>query len=165
MGDLGGERAAGCGAGPAGSCGPCSDETLVELAKGARELAYAPYSGFAVGAALLTRSGDVFTGCNVENASYGLTVCAERVAIFKAVSQGHREFVALAVVADTEGVCLPCGACRQVMREFGDLRVIMANLRGERAVSSVGELLPWGFSLPRGGRDAGNPAPNTGGAR
>lgn len=133
------------------------DAELVARAMQAREHAYVPYSGFAVGAALLTRSGEVFTGCNVENASYGLTVCAERVAIFNAVAGGHRDFAALAVVADTEGVCPPCGACRQVMAEFGDFRVIMANLRGDRRSTSVAELLPVAFHFPpaRGGtRDA-----------
>ena len=130
-----------------------SDGELVARATQARGHAYVPYSGFAVGAALLTRSGEVFTGCNVENASYGLTVCAERVAIFNAVARGHREFRALAVVADTEEVCSPCGACRQVMAEFGDFRVIMANLRGDRRSASVAELLPAAFQFPpaRGG--------------
>lgn len=132
------------------------DDALVKMALRARERAYAPYSGFAVGAALLTRSGKVFLGCNVENASYGLSLCAERVAIFKAVSEGHREFVALAVVADTEGPDTPCGACRQVMAEFGDVRVIMANLRGQQTVRTSSQLLPDAFSLPaRGEPDGG----------
>lgn len=147
MSDKAGAPAPG-GAVEGGSAGTISDGELVARATEAREWAYVPYSGFAVGAALLTRSGEVFTGCNVENASHGLTVCAERVAIFNAVSRGQRNFAALAVVADTEGVCSPCGACRQVMAEFGDFRVIMANVRGDRRSSSVAELLPAAFDFP-----------------
>ena len=108
--------------------------------------AYAPYSGFHVGAALLTENGSVFTGCNVENASYGLTNCAERTAVFKAVSAGDREIAALALIADTADYCAPCGAYRQVMAEFGDFPVIQANRDGEYKVSKVSELLPGAFS-------------------
>jgi len=119
---------------------------LIELAKQAREHAYAPYSHFKVGAALLTRSGKVYTACNIENASYGLTICAERVALFKAISEGEREFTKIAVVADVDGYCAPCGACRQVMREFGkQIEVIMANLAGMYTVQTIDELLPGAF--------------------
>ena len=118
-----------------------TDEELIALAAQARERAYAPYSQFAVGAALLAKSGRVYTACNVENVSYGLSVCAERAAVFKAVSEGEREFEAIAVVTET-GVT-PCGACRQVLREFGeDLRVIVADASGRYRVFSLRELLP-----------------------
>lgn len=123
-------------------------EELVVKALEARKNAYIPYSGFAVGAALLTCAGRVYTGCNVENSSYGLTVCAERVALLKAVSQGDREFVALAVVADTEDYCSPCGACRQVLAEFGGhIKVYLANRQGEYREMTVEELLPAAFTL------------------
>jgi cytidine deaminase len=122
------------------------DRTLIEAALAARQKAYAPYSLFPVGAALLTESGELYTGCNIENASYGLSNCAERTAIFKAVSDGHTQFSAIAVVADTEGACSPCGACRQVMMEFApQSRVILTNLRGDVRVTSVHELLPGAF--------------------
>jgi cytidine deaminase len=121
-------------------------ENLIQMATEARERAHAPYSKFKVGAALLDSSGRVFTGCNVENASYGLTVCAERVALWKAVSGGERKFVALAVVADGERPPSPCGACRQVLWEFSeDLEVITANLRGARASCRLSELFPRPF--------------------
>ncbi|MFZ5816870.1 MAG: cytidine deaminase [Bacillota bacterium] len=130
-----------------------TDERLIEAARRAREQAYVPYSGFPVGAALLTEDGTLITGCNVENASYGLTNCAERTAIFKAVSEGHRRFAAIAVIADTPEACSPCGACRQVMSEFGpDARVILTNLRGNTVVTTVREILPGAFTpldLPR----------------
>ena len=116
------------------------DDLVVEAWR-AREAAYAPYSNFAVGAALLTEDGRVFRGCNVENLSYGLTNCAERVAIGSAVVAGAREFVAVAVVADTEVPISPCGACRQVLAEFGVGKVILANRR-ERMVFHLDELLP-----------------------
>lgn len=122
-----------------------NEDDLVALAEEARRNAYAPYSGFVVGAALLATSGRVYSGCNVENASYGLSICAERTALFKAVSAGEREFVAIAVVTETGAT--PCGACRQVLREFGgDLRVIVANLKGERRVYTLEELLPHSFT-------------------
>ena len=123
------------------------DEALVELAKKARVHAYAPYSGFAVGAAVLAADGRVFVGCNIENASYGLTNCAERTAIFSAVAAGARELRALAVVADGELPCSPCGACRQVIAEFAVERIILANLKGSRRVVTKEELLPFAFSL------------------
>lgn len=119
---------------------------LVRKAVEARDRAYAPYSGFAVGAALLSQDGRIFSGCNVENASYGLTVCAERVALFKAVSEGAREFVALAVACG-QGPCAPCGACRQVLYEFApELLVIMADGKGKTwCTARLSELLPHGF--------------------
>jgi cytidine deaminase len=121
-------------------------ENLIELATEARENAYAPYSNFKVGAALLASNDRVFTGCNVENATYGLTVCAERVALWKAVSEGERKFVAVAVVADGERPPSPCGACRQLLWEFsGDIEVITANLRGARQSYHLSELLPHPF--------------------
>jgi cytidine deaminase len=116
---------------------------LIERAKDARERAYAPYSRFAVGAALLTTSNEVFCGCNVENLSYGLTSCAERNAVFAAVQAGQRRFTAVAVVADSKAPVTPCGACRQVLAEFGlDLVVISANLQGATYQTSIAELLP-----------------------
>lgn len=117
---------------------------LVRAAVAARLHAYVNYSRFPVGAALRGRSGRVYTGCNIENASYGLTVCAERVAIWKAVSEGETDFVALAVVT-ADGVA-PCGACRQVMAEFSlEMPVIIADLEQVRRISSVAELLPGAF--------------------
>ncbi|MEN3010815.1 MAG: cytidine deaminase [Candidatus Bipolaricaulaceae bacterium] len=123
-----------------------NEAELVRRAVEARARAYAPYSGFAVGAALLAKDGRVFTGCNVENASYGLTVCAERVALFKAVSEGAREFVALAVACGT-GPCAPCGACRQALYEFApDLLLILADGEGRVwRTARLAELLPHGF--------------------
>lgn len=119
---------------------------LLDCAREARAAAYAPYSGFAVGAALQVASGQVFCGCNVENASYGLTVCAERVALFTAVAAGVREFAALAVVADSPEPATPCGACRQVLYEFApDLQVILANLQGRQKKMRLRELLPEAF--------------------
>jgi cytidine deaminase len=118
---------------------------LVEAAQLARQSAYAPYSHFAVGAAILTRSGQVVTGCNIENASFGLTVCAERVAIWKAVSEGETDFLALAVVTSIDGS--PCGACRQVMAEFAlDMPVIIADLQQVHRIATVAELLPGAFT-------------------
>lgn len=105
-------------------------------------MAYAPYSGFAVGAAVLASDGRVFTGCNVENLSFGLSICAERNALFQAVAAGVRTISALAVVADSRKPVSPCGACRQVMAEFGNFPVICASLAGDRLVLPVEELLP-----------------------
>jgi cytidine deaminase len=116
-------------------------ETLVEAAWLAREQAYAPYSQFAVGAALLAADGRVFSGCNVENLSYGLSQCAERVAVGTAVAAGARDFLAIAVVADTGVPVSPCGACRQVLAEFEVPRVLLAN-RTERLEFGLEELLP-----------------------
>ncbi len=107
-------------------------DALIAAAKQARENAHAPYSNFRVGAALRAKSGRVFSGCNVENATLGLTCCAERTAIFKAISEGERGFEAIAVVANTDTLTPPCGACRQIIWEFcGDVPVIMANLKGK----------------------------------
>ena len=121
-------------------------QNLMERAIKARENSYSPYSHFAVGAALLCEDGTIYEGCNIENASYGLTNCAERTAIFKAVSEGHIKFKALAVVADTEGPCAPCGACRQVMAEFKIPLIIMGNLMGNIKIVTIEELLPFSFS-------------------
>ncbi len=121
-------------------------QKLMDCAIKARENAYSPYSYFAVGAALLCEDGTLFEGCNIENASYGLTNCAERTAIFKAVSEGYIKFKALAVVADTEGPCAPCGACRQVMAEFKIPLIIMGNLMGNIKIVTIEELLPFSFS-------------------
>jgi cytidine deaminase len=119
---------------------------LVTAARAAREHAVATFSGFKVGAAVETADGAIITGCNVENASYGLTICAERVAIFKALSDGHREFVRIAVVADTESPTPPCGACRQIIWEFcGDVEVTLANLARVTAALTMKDLLPLPF--------------------
>jgi cytidine deaminase len=121
-----------------------TDQELIRLAAQARERAYAPYSRYAVGAALLCKSGRVYTGCNVENAVYSLTVCAERVAILKAVSEGEREFSTIAVVTSNGGT--PCGSCRQVLAEFGrDIRVLIAFSERLVATQTVAELLPAAF--------------------
>lgn len=123
-----------------------SKEELIRLAKEARERAYAPYSKFKVGAALLTEDGKVFTGGNVENASYGLSICAERVAAVKAVSDGHTRFSRLVVVADTEEPCPPCGVCRQMLFEFApDMPILMVTLRGKEKELTLRELLPEPF--------------------
>lgn len=125
-------------------------DRLVAEAIAARETAYVPYSRFAVGAAALAADGRIFRGCNIENASYGLTVCAERTALFKAVSEGARELIAIAVVTGTRDVASPCGACRQVMAELGpEMKVILANLDGSRLVTDVATLLPGAFDERR----------------
>ena len=124
---------------------PGSDP-LVIAARRARRNAVAPYSHFKVGAALETAGGVVITGCNVENATYGLTICAERVAMFAALAAGHRRFRRIAVVADTTAPTPPCGACRQILWEFGgDLEVILANLRREAGRHRLSDLLPMPF--------------------
>lgn len=121
-------------------------EALIAAATAAREKAFAPYSKFQVGAALLAEDGTVVTGCNVESASYGLTICAERVALVKGVSEGRTRFVCVAVVADTDDLAPPCGACRQLLWEFApDADVILANLKGKTERTTVRELLPRGF--------------------
>jgi len=122
------------------------EKELIEKAKRARLKAYAPYSKFKVGAALLTKSGKVYTGANVENSTFGLTICAERVAVFKAVSRGEKKFLKIVVVADKDPPVTPCGACRQVLSEFAkDLKVICASLQGKVERYSLKELLPVAF--------------------
>lgn len=119
---------------------------LLDAARAARLNAHAPYSKFQVGAALETAAGAIITGCNVENATYGLTLCAERVAVVKAISEGHRDFVRVAIVADTEQPTPPCGACRQILWEFGgNLEIILGNLRTEKARHQLRDLLPQPF--------------------
>ena len=119
---------------------------LVAAARRARRHAHAAYSNFKVGAALEASDGTIITGCNVENATYGLTICAERVAMFKALSEGHRKFTRVVVVADTDAPTPPCGACRQILWEFGgDLEVILANLRRETGRHQLRDLLPLPF--------------------
>ena len=123
-----------------------TDEQLIEMAKQVRENASAAFSNFKVGAALLGEDGRVHTGCNVENATYGLTVCAERVAIFKAISEGARRFVKIVVVADTDQLTPPCGACRQIIWEFcGDTEVILSNLHGKTETFRMRDLFPRAF--------------------
>ncbi len=112
---------------------PKNNSRLIAKALEARKKAYAPYSKFKVGAALETKNGKIYTGCNVENASYGIAVCAERVALFKAVSEGHKQFKRIAIIANTKHACPPCGICRQALFEFApSLRVIMTNLKGKK---------------------------------
>jgi cytidine deaminase len=119
---------------------------LARLAAVARQRAYAPFSKFKVGAALRTKDGEIVTGCNIENASYGLTLCAERVAVFKAVSEGLREFDAIAVVADSDRPTAPCGPCRQILWEFcGDIVVHLQDLAGHKRTLRMSELLPLPF--------------------
>ena len=121
-------------------------QDIVKAALVARANAHAPFSGFRVGCALETADGGLVTGCNCESASYGLTICAERVAVVKAISEGQAQFTRIAIVADTEAPTPPCGACRQILWEFGgDLEVILANLTEVKAVHRLAELLPWPF--------------------
>jgi cytidine deaminase len=123
-----------------------SEQELVAHARSARAFAIAPFSDFSVGAALQTKSGRIYTGCNVENASYGLTMCAERVALLKALSEGERDFVAIAVAADTSVPTPPCGACRQLLWEFcGDIPVVLANLTSVTGRHHLKDLLPLPF--------------------
>lgn len=118
----------------------------------ARQAAYAPYSDFRVGAALLGKSGRIYQGCNVENVAYGSTICAERTALVKAVSEGEREFVAIAIVADSKTPVAPCGACRQMLAEFApNLKVIMANLQEDKLILNLDTLLPTPFTFQVGG--------------
>ena len=126
---------------------PGSDaRSLIAAARRARRHAHASYSGFKVGAALQAADGTIVTGCNIENATYGLTICAERVAMFTALSDGHRRFARVAIVADTAEPTPPCGACRQILWEFGgDLEVILANLRRETGRHALSDLLPLPF--------------------
>lgn len=123
-----------------------TENELVEAAGEVRERAFAPYSNFKVGAAVRTKGGKIYTGCNIESASYGLTVCAERVAIWKAVSEGEKEFTEIAVVVDTEELTPPCGVCRQIIWEFcHDIPVHLGNLKGKTETVKMSELLPRAF--------------------
>ena len=123
-----------------------SSEELIEAAKDAREHSHAPFSNFRVGAALETEDGDIISGCNVESASYGLTVCAERVAVWKAISEGKHNVTSIAVVTDTDELTPPCGVCRQIIWEFGgNIPVTLANLHGKRETIEMKELLPRAF--------------------
>ncbi len=125
-----------------------TDQELLDLARTAAGKAYVPYSQFPVGAALECADGTVFTGCNVENAAYGDTICAERCAVVKAVSEGHTDFVRIAVWGDSRGYCMPCGSCRQVLSEFSaDLRVITARGDGSFVAFPLSELLPHTFGF------------------
>lgn len=121
-------------------------KALARKAVGARKNSYSPYSGFRVGAALLTKSGKVYTGCNIEISSYALTLCAERAALFKAVSEGERNFRAIAVATDEDGFTSPCGACRQVIMDLaGDIDFVMADKYGNLRVLKMSELFPYPF--------------------
>ena len=123
-----------------------TEQELCQKAIEMLDRAYVPYSHFPVGAALECSDGTVFTGCNVENAAYGPTICAERTAIVKAVSEGHRDFVRIAIAGKSEDFCVPCGTCRQVMKEFApDLEVICLNGKGESKKFALRKLLPSGF--------------------
>ena len=121
-------------------------DELVAAAASVRKMAHAPYSGYAVGAAVLTSDGQIFSGCNVENASYGLSVCAERHAIAAAVAAGCTNFIGIAVVTSSTPPAAPCGACRQVLAEFGDFPVILAGLDGKSQTTFVRDLLPDAFT-------------------
>jgi cytidine deaminase len=124
-----------------------TDLQLLKAAEEAKNKAYVPYSKFRVGAALLTKEGKVYTGCNIENASFGATNCAERTAIFKAVSEGEKEFAAIAINTDAESLTFPCGICRQVMVEFAhDLKLIIGNPEGKYKVFTMDDILPNSFS-------------------
>ena len=123
-------------------------EDIIAVANMARVRSVAPFSNFHVGAAIETEDGKVYTGCNIESASYGLTVCAERVAIWKALSEGERRFKRLAIVADTETLTPPCGTCRQIIWEFArDAMIVLANLRGEQETLQMRDLLPRAFDV------------------
>ncbi|MBQ7106749.1 MAG: cytidine deaminase [Clostridia bacterium] len=122
---------------------------LIDAAKCAQENAYSPYSNFCVGAALLCGDGKIYTGCNIENSSYSATVCAERTAFFKAISEGQKDFTAIAVIGSDDKICMPCGVCRQVISEFcgADFKIICANKTGEYKEYTLGKLLPFSFTL------------------
>ena len=124
------------------------DKVLVELAKKAKEYSYSPYSKFRVGACLLCKDGSIYAGCNIENSAYGPSCCAERTAIFKAISEGNKDFAKIAIISDSEGYTYPCGVCRQVMSEFApNLEILVAKNNGEFLKTSLKELLPNMFSL------------------
>jgi cytidine deaminase len=122
------------------------NRTLLRAAQTAKENSYSPYSKFRVGAALLTKSGKIYSGCNIENSSFSLTVCAERTAIFKAISEGEKEFVKILIVSDDDGYCPPCGACRQVLSDLaGDIEIVMVNSEGDELTRKITDLLPLAF--------------------
>ncbi|PLX18042.1 MAG: cytidine deaminase [Candidatus Muiribacterium halophilum] len=126
------------------------DNELIEKAREVRRMSYSPYSGFAVGAAVYDEKLGFFTGTNVENSSYGMTVCAERIAVFKAISEGAKDIRKIAIIADDVSFVSPCGACRQVIFEFGDeIEVIMTNLKGDIKKTYIKDLLPFGFRLKK----------------
>ncbi|MGA1841843.1 MAG: cytidine deaminase [bacterium] len=128
-----------------------TEEFLINHAREAREKAYAPFSGFRVGSALLCRGGSIYTGCNIENPSLSLSICAERVAFVKAISEGNMDFEALAVVADTPFLTYPCGACRQMIWDFGhEVRIVLANLEGKTERTTIKKLLPKAFDFHPG---------------
>jgi cytidine deaminase len=134
---------------------------LIESAEEARRRAYAPYSGFHVGCALETESGDLFLGCNIENASYPVTICAERVALGSAIAAGHQRFRRLVLVTDAVSPASPCGMCRQALAEFGpEIEIISRGTNGEEARWTVAELLPERFSLDRSGSGSASIAPS-----
>ena len=125
-----------------------NNRQLVEMAVAAKEFSYSPYSKFRVGAALLCEDGSVFTGCNIENAAYGPSVCAERVAILKAISEGNKNFKKIAIVVDTKEPAYPCGVCRQVMSEFApNMEILLSGSSGDITKTSLKELMPHQFSL------------------
>lgn len=125
-----------------------TDRELIKISEKAQEFAYVPYSKFKVGAALLCRDGSVYTGCNIENATYGATNCAERTAVFKAVSEGKRDFAAIAITSSGKGLTFPCGICRQVLSEFApEIKVILEDEKGELHTFALPELLPHSFTL------------------
>ena len=127
---------------------PDGSDALLDAALAARENAFAPYSKFRVGAAIEDADGRIHTGCNVENATYGLTVCAERVAVFKAISEGVRKFRRVAIAADTDALTPPCGACRQILWEFcGDVEIVLVNLRGQTETYRLKDLFPKPFDV------------------
>ena len=124
------------------------EKILINQAREARERAHTPFSGFKVGAALLCKGGKIYTGCNIENTSLSLSICAERVALIKAISEGDLEFVLLAIVADTPVVTYPCGACRQMIWEFGhELQLVLANIEGKMEQTTIRDLLPDAFDF------------------
>jgi cytidine deaminase len=133
-------------------------QALIRAAKQAKRKAYAPYSSFRVGAAIRTKKGRVYTGCNIENSSYGLAICAERTAIFKAISEGEKEFTAIAVASDDPDFCPPCGACRQVLMDLApSLDFVMINKKGQEKVVTLKELFPYPFGpehLPHGRKNS-----------
>ncbi len=121
-------------------------QKLISAARKARQFSYSPFSKFKVGAALITRSGNIYTGCNIEISTFALTICAERTALFKAVSEGEKSFVAIATTSDSSGLTPPCGACRQVLMDLaGDIDIVMTNRRGKKRIVRLRDLFPYPF--------------------